>query len=213
MGIALLLAATAAGPARAFVWPNVPEQVARALTSGDVAERRLAAARLAELPPEIARRLVATAMGDPDVEVRLRVAQAAITLRMPKAGDQVIAWLSEGDARLRLAACDVIRASPTDRSVVALGRVLGDPEPHVRLAAAAAMGSSAMPEAVSPLLGHLDDPSPEVREEVARALGRIGDARAVGAAHRQGAGLGRPRCAGRRARARRARRSARRRAR
>jgi HEAT repeat protein len=177
----LLFAAVAArsGDASAFVWPNVPEQVEKALTSGDVSERRLAAARLADLPPEIALRLIPPAFGDPDVEVRLRVAQAAIARRMPKAGDAVITWLSEGDARIRLAACDVIRAAPTDRSVIALGRVLGDPEPHVRLAAAAAMGSSALPEAVSPLLGHLDDGSPEVREEVARALGRIGDTRAV----------------------------------
>ena len=177
----LLFAALAArsGDAGAFVWPNVPEQVEKALTSGDVSERRLAAARLADLPQEIALRLIPPALGDPDVEVRLRVAQAAIARRMPKAGDAVMSWLSEGDARIRLAACDVIRAAPTSRSVVALGRVLGDPEPHVRLAAAAAMGGSALPEAVSPLLGHLDDGSPEVREEVARALGRIGDARAV----------------------------------
>lgn len=167
------------GVAHAFVWPNVPEQIARALTSGDVTERRLAAQRLDELPPETAMKLIQVAMGDPDVEVRLRVGQAAIALRMPRAGDLVIGWLSEGDARLRLAACDVIRASPTDRAVVALGRVLGDPDPHVRLAAAAAMGSSGLPDAVSPLLGHLDDPSPEVRAEVARALGRIADARAV----------------------------------
>ena len=170
---------TLGGDAAAFVWPNVPEQVEKALTTGDVSERRLAAARLADLPPEIALRLIPPALGDPDVEVRLRVAQAAIARRSPKAGDAVTSWLSEGDARIRLAACDVIRAAPTDRSVIALGRVLGDPEPNVRLAAAAAMGSSALPEAVSPLLGHLDDGSPEVREEVARALGRIGDARAV----------------------------------
>jgi HEAT repeat protein len=167
------------GDAAAFVWPNVPEQVEKALTTGDVNERRLAAARLADLPPEIALRLIPPALGDPDVEVRLRVAQAAIARRLPRAGDAVTSWLSEGDARIRLAACDVIRAAPTDRSVIALGRVLGDPEPSVRLAAAAAMGSSALPEAVSPLLGHLDDGSPEVREEVARALGRIGDPRAV----------------------------------
>jgi HEAT repeat protein len=165
--------------AAAFVWPNVPEQVEKALTSGDVSERRLAAARLADLPPEIALRLIPPALGDPDVEVRLRVAQAAIARRLPKAGDAVTSWLSESDARIRLSACDVIRAAPTDRSVIALGRVLGDPEPNVRLAAAAAMGGSALPEAVSPLLGHLDDGSPEVREEVARALGRIGDTRAV----------------------------------
>ncbi|MCC6557198.1 MAG: HEAT repeat domain-containing protein [Polyangiaceae bacterium] len=184
--LALALAAAASlaqlgapGDASAFLWPNVPDQIARALRAGDVSERRLAAQRLGELPPETALALIQRAMGDPDVEVRLRVAQAAVSFRLPRAGDLVIEWLGEGDARLRLAACDVIRAAPTDRSVVALGRVLGDPDAHVRLAAAAAMGSSGLPDAVSPLLGHLDDGAPEVRAEVARALGRIADARAV----------------------------------
>lgn len=171
--------ALSASESAAFVWPNVPEQIARSLLSGDVSERRLAAQRLGDLPRETALKLVAQAMGDVDVEVRLRVAQAAVSLRMPKAGDLVIGWLSEGDARLRLAACDLIRAAPTDRSVTALGRVLADPDAHVRLSAAAAMGGSGLPDAVSPLLGHLDDPTPEVRAEVARSLGRIGDARAV----------------------------------
>lgn len=178
---ALITAVIAAvpAPARAFVWPNVPEQVERGLASGEVSERRLAAQRIIDLPPEIGRKLAAQAMGDPDAEVRVRAAQAAVAARLAKAGDLVIPWLSERDPRVRLAACEVIRAAPTDRSVVALGRVLSDPSPEVRLAAAAAMGSSGEIAAVSPLLGHLDDPAPEVREEVARALGRIGDPRAV----------------------------------
>ncbi|WP_437908218.1 HEAT repeat domain-containing protein [Sorangium sp. So ce327] len=182
--VLLVVAASAAavaspGGAAATLWPNVPEQIARALTSGDALERRLAATRVGELAPETAIKLIQRGMSDPDVEVRLHLAGAAVRLRMPRAGDLVIEWLGEGDARLRLAACDVIRAAPTDRSVVALGRVLGDPDPHVRLAAATAMGAAGLPDAVSPLLGHLDDTAPEVRAEVARALGRIGDARAV----------------------------------
>src|SRR5262245_7598066 len=124
-------------------------------------------------------KLVQLAMADPDTEVRVRGAEAAIVLKVPKAGDLVIPWLSENDARLRLAACDTIRAAPTDRSVVALGRVLDDPDVHVRVAAAAAMGASGLPDAVAPLLRHLDDTAPEARAEVARALGRIGDSRAV----------------------------------
>jgi HEAT repeat protein len=167
------------GPASAFVWPNIPEQVARGLASSDASERRLAAARIVDLPAEIGLGLAERAMADGDAEVRLRGAQAAVVLRMPRAGDQVIPWLADSDARMRLAACDVIRASPTDRSVTALGRVLGDADPHVRLGAAAAMGASGMAEAVAPLLGHLDDPIAEVRQEVVRALGRIGDPRAV----------------------------------
>ncbi|AUX40913.1 phosphohydrolase [Sorangium cellulosum] len=177
----LAVAAALAAPedAAAFLWPNVPEQIGRALASGDVSERRLAATRVGELAPETALGLIQKGMSDPDVEVRLHLARAAVSFRMPRAGDLVVEWLGEGDARLRLAACDVIRAAPTDRSVVALGRVLGDPDPHVRIAAAAAMGAAGLPDAVSPLLGHLDDGAPEVRAEVARALGRIGDARAV----------------------------------
>lgn len=165
--------------AHAFVWPNVPERIARSLTSTDVSERRAAAKRIAELPGELGLPLAQKALADGDIEVRLLAASAATTFSMPRAGDYVIGWLGEGDARLRRAACDVIRAAPTDRSVVALGRVLGDPDSHVRVAAAAAMGSSGLPDAVSPLLGHLDDGAFEVRAEVARALGRLGDARAV----------------------------------
>jgi HEAT repeat protein len=176
--LALALSSVSLG-ASAFVWPNVPEQIDRALTSGDVADRRVAAQRIAELPPEIGVPLAARAMADPDVEVRLRAASATVEFRTPRAGDVVIPWLAEGDARLRLAACEVIRASPTERSVVALGRVLGDPDAHVRLSAAAAIGAGGLADGVSPLLGHLDDGSPEVRVEVARALGRIGDPRAV----------------------------------
>lgn len=173
------LAATLAPPADAFVWPNVPDQIARALQSGDVNERRIAAQRLRDLPAEMALKLVQLAMADPDTEVRVRGAEAAIQLKVAKAGDLVIPWLSENDPRLRLAACDTIRAAPTDRSVVALGRVLDDPDVHVRVAAAAAMGASGLPDAVAPLLRHLDDTAPEARAEVARALGRIGDSRSV----------------------------------
>lgn len=164
---------------QAFVWPNVPERIARSLASSDVSERRAAAKRVADLPPELGVPLVQRALGDADIEVRLLAASAATSFSMPKAGDYVVGWLGEGDARLRRAACDVIRIAPTDRSIVALGRVLGDPDSHVRVAAAKAMGSSGLSDAVSPLLGHLDDAAFEVRVEVAHALGRLGDTRAV----------------------------------
>ncbi|TKD08317.1 HEAT repeat domain-containing protein [Polyangium fumosum] len=177
LGVSLSL--FSGGAADAFVWPNVPERIARSLASPDVSERRAAAQRIGELPSELGVPLAQRALGDPDVEVRLAAAEAAIALRLSRAGDLVIGWLGEGDARLRLAACDVIRSSPTDRSVVALGRVLGDPDAKVRVAAASAMGSSGLPDAVSPLLGHLDDSALEVRVEVARALGRLADPRAV----------------------------------
>lgn len=178
-GLVALALALSSTLGHAFVWPNVPERIARSLASTDVSERRAAAKRIAELPPELGLPLAQRALGDADVDVRLLAAAAATSFSMPKAGDYVVGWLGEGDARLRRAACDVIRVAPTDRSVVALGRVLGDPDARVRVAAAAAMGSSGLPDAVSPLLGHLDDGAFEVRVEVARALGRLGDSRAV----------------------------------
>jgi HEAT repeat protein len=119
------------------------------------------------------------ALGDPDVDVRLRAAKSAIRLRSPAALDVVIPWLSDPDVKVRLAACELIRYVPSSRAILALGRVLGDPDASVRLAAAAAMGASGAPEAVGPLLGHLDDPSASVRAEVAQALARIGDTTAA----------------------------------
>ncbi|HEX9294427.1 MAG TPA: HEAT repeat domain-containing protein [Polyangiaceae bacterium] len=161
--------------AGAFVWPSAPAKVARALQSGDVAERRAAALAIGEMDARTAASLLVKALGDSDVEVRLRAAKSAIRLRSAVALDAVIPWLSDSDVRVRLAACELIRHVPSPRAVVALGRVLGDPDAGVRLAAAAAMGASGASEAVGPLLGHLDDPSANVRAEVAQALAHIGD--------------------------------------
>jgi HEAT repeat protein len=165
--------------ASAFVWPSAPAKIARALESGDVAERRQAAAMLGEMPEPVAAPLLLRALGDQDYDVRLRAAKSAIRLRSTAALDAVIPWLSDADVRIRLAACELIRYVPRGKAVLALGRVLGDPDASVRLAAASAMGASGDQEAVGPLLGHLDDPAPNVRAEVAEALARIGDPRAA----------------------------------
>ncbi len=177
--VAFGVVASASLPAQANVWPSSHQRVARALGSDDVAQRRGAARDLPSLPPAMARKLARRALGDPDVEVRLLAAQAAVELGAADAGDEVIEWLSARDARLRRAACELIEASPTPRAVAALGRVLGDAKAEVRQAAASAMGSSGSGEVVPPLLGHLDDSSTAVRLEVVRALGRLGDGRAV----------------------------------
>ncbi len=176
--VAVVLSACAAS-AEAFVWPNVPEKIAKGLASSDPTERRVAAQETARLPPALARPLVQKAMADEDPEVRIAAAAVAVKLKLEGAGDLVASWLTEPDSRVRLAACEVIRVSPTDRSIGALGRVLSDPSKDVRLAAARAMGRATSASASSLLLGHLDDASPEVRVEVAAALGRLGDARAV----------------------------------
>jgi HEAT repeat protein len=170
---------TLAPAARAFVWPSAPSKIAKALGSGDVAERRIAAEQIGEMGPEVAGPLLAKALADPDVQVKLNAARSAIRLRHAAAADAVIPWLSDAEVRVRLAACDVIRYAPSKRAVLALGRVLGDPDGAVRLSAAEAIGAGGFPEAVGSLLGHLDDPSPPVRAEVAQALARIGDAAAA----------------------------------
>ena len=169
----------ASTPALAFVWPSAPAKIARALDSGDVAERRAAALRLGDLPEKTADALLVKALGDADLDVRLHAAKSAVRQRSTAAVDVVIPWLSDADVRARLAACELIRYVPTVRAVVALGRVLSDPDAGVRQLAASAMGASGATEAVGPLLGHLDDPTASVRAEVAQALARIGDASAA----------------------------------
>jgi len=123
--------------------------------------------------------LVARGLDDPDLNVKLAAARAAIHLGLPRAGDRVVRWLKERETRLRAMACEVIAVSPTDRSLAALVRVLGDTESEVRLAAVRALGRAGDTDAVSALLGQLDDASNRVRVEVVRALGRLGDPRAV----------------------------------
>ncbi len=139
----------------------------------------MAAARLMELPQAAARRLTLIALKDPDVEVRVLAAEAALALRLEGAGREVSGWLGDSDRRLRQLACEVLAASPETQAVPLLGRVLGDPELGVRVAAARALGSSADSAAVGPLLGHLDDKSAEVRQAVIEALSELADTRAV----------------------------------
>ncbi len=177
--LAVLATAGITSDAQAFVWPNVPGRIAKALQSSDPVERRGAVKQARELPPELAEPLLRTALGDDDTEVRIGAAEGVSQLKLKGTGDIVIPWLSEKDPKLRLAACNVILVSPTPRAILALGRVLGDPSPAVRLAAAHALGASESPDAVSPLLGHLDDDAPEVRAEVATSLGKLADVRAV----------------------------------
>jgi len=178
--IAVVVAAAAiGGDAVASTWPSSHQRVARALASDRVGDRRGAAEVLLRLPRQMAVELARKALRDPDVEVRLSAAKAAVELGLSGAGDEVVVWLSERDGRLRLAACTLIEVSPTPNAVAALARVLGDADARVRAAAATAMGASGLPDAVSPLLGHVDDSAVDVRIAVVRALGRLGDRRAV----------------------------------
>jgi HEAT repeat protein len=165
--------------AHALVWPDVAERVERDMSAADPATRRAAARNLASLGPTRGAPIAVAALEDPDDEVRLAAADAAIRLRASGATDKVSTWLNAPDARLRRKACEVARALPALRAVGPLARTLGDQDPEVRSAAAEALGHQSSTDAVPPLLGRLDDPTPAVRVQIALALARLGDARAV----------------------------------
>lgn len=177
--LALFASALCASPGFGSEWPGAHERIEAALRSEDTVERRAAALRLMELPAPTATTLVRRLLRDPDVEVRLHAARAALALGMTRAGDEVVSWLQETDPRLRVAGCEVVQAGPTPESVGALARVLSDVKPEVREAAARALGVTGMGDSVAPLLGRLDDSSSHVRAAVVRALGRLGDSRAA----------------------------------
>jgi HEAT repeat protein len=179
VALTLLVSMLSPARARALVWPDVAERVERDLAAADPATRRSAARDLASLGPMRGGALALAALGDPDDDVRLSAADAAIRLRAGEATDLVAGWLNAPDVRLRRKACEVARALPSARSVAPLARTLGDPDAEVRAAAAEALGNQASGDAVAPLLGRLDDPTPAVRIQIALALARLGDARAV----------------------------------
>jgi HEAT repeat protein len=177
--IALAVALMPLRTASALVWPDVAERVERDMSASDPATRRAAARGLVPLGPARGARLALAALDDPDDDVRLAAADAAIRLRASGATDRVADWLNVTDARLRRKACEVARALPSARSVAPLARTLGDQDPEVRSAAAEALGHQSSAEAVPPLLGRLDDPAPGVRIQITSALARLGDDRAV----------------------------------
>jgi HEAT repeat protein len=177
--LGLLLSMPGSVGAAELIWPSAIAKVERQLASDDVAERRRAARGLVDLPRAVARRLLPELFDDPDAEVRLAVADAALAVRLRDAGKRVVVWLSHSDARVRQAATEVLAVLPTPDAVSALGRVLSDPQAEVRAQAALALGNTGVPEASLLLLSQLDDPDPDVRAAVIRALEELGDARAV----------------------------------
>ncbi|MBN2194157.1 MAG: HEAT repeat domain-containing protein [Polyangiaceae bacterium] len=169
----------AAGSAQAFVWPNQIDRIERQLRDDDLATRRGAAQRIAELPAGIAAKLALQALVDADAEVRLAAVEVAIRRAPAGAVPILVPWLSDPDDRLRVAAARALAVVPDERAIGVLGRVLADPNVDVREAAARALGSAGRPEATRLLLGHLDDSVPRIREVIVDALARLGDRSAV----------------------------------
>jgi HEAT repeat protein len=176
--------------AHAFTWPREAARIEAELAADDVQQRRAAARRLDRLTPGQARPLLNVALEDADADVRLAAARAAQRLRIAGVGRRVVGWLHERDARLRLAAVELLALDPVEDAVLPLGRVLADADVRVRRGAAAALGDIGQLElaggakgvggrAAAQLLGRLDDADAEVRVTVVDSLARLGDARAV----------------------------------
>jgi HEAT repeat protein len=175
----IVLSIVLPGRAGALVWPDTEARIERDMTASDAATRRAAARELGTLGRARGTPLTLAGLGDPDEEVRLSAAEAAIRLRAQAATDIVVNWLNAPDVRLRREACAVARALPNLRAVAPLARTLGDPDADVRSAAADALGDQRSADAVAPLLGRLDDSTPAVRIALVAALAHLGDPRAV----------------------------------
>lgn len=176
------------GPSAAFTWPQEAARIEARLSSDEVQVRRAAAQRLGRLSPALARPLLRKALDDPDGEVRLAAARAAVELNAKDLGPRVVPWLHERDVRLRLAAVDVLLLAPAAEAIEPLGRALADPDARVRRGAAAALGAmdrvahepaEVRGRAAVQLLGRLDDSETQVRVAVVDSLARLGDVRAV----------------------------------
>ena len=100
----------------------------------------------------------------PEPEVILT--QEARTFNPEAPFEDMIAWLSHPDERMRLAALEAVSTHRDDaRSWRMLGAMLKDPEPSLRRVAVTQLSElmDRWPDAEILLLGALDDPAPSVR--------------------------------------------------
>jgi HEAT repeat protein len=185
LGIAMAAGAIHESPpdARAtIIWPSDIAGVERDLQATEVAVRRAAANRLAELPLATVERLLPMVLADADPEVRLLAAAGArlvpATWSPPRIA-RISDWLRDGDWRLRHAAAELLTRAPDATAIADLVRSLGDSEAAVRGQVVQALLATGHRDAVLPLLGRIDDPDPTVREQILLALSVLGDERAV----------------------------------
>ncbi|HEX2881852.1 MAG TPA: HEAT repeat domain-containing protein, partial [Polyangiaceae bacterium] len=180
--VGAMLASSVHDARAAIIWPGEIARVERDLQAADVAQRRAAANRLAELPLATVERLLPLVFADTDPEVRLLGAAGArlvsATWSPPRAA-RIGEWLRDGDWRLRHAAAELLTRAPDVTAIADLVRSLGDSETVVRGQVVQALLATGHRDAVLPLLGRIDDPDPAVREQILLALSVLGDERAV----------------------------------
>ncbi|MFF8882567.1 fumarate reductase/succinate dehydrogenase flavoprotein subunit [Streptomyces flaveolus] len=165
---------------------NEPELAALRpyLSDPEPAVRRTAVTVLTETVPAGTGPALATALSDPDGEVR---AAAAASLRElaetlapePALGEPLVRALDRSDPVVRATALDLLRVLRLGDPGTFAG-ALGDPDTSVRIEAVRGLVSLDAAQSLSPAAG---DPSREVRVAVAKALGTLRAAPRAGSAH------------------------------
>ena len=117
--------------------------------------------------------------------VPARGRNAAVAPPPPRVPD-LVALLSDPEARVRRRAALAIGRAGVPAGVPALVRVLADSDPEVRQMAAYALGLVGDTSARDPLLAALADPAPVVKGSAAEALGLLGDVSSAPAIARMG---------------------------
>jgi HEAT repeat protein len=164
-------------------------RVAADLHAPEVSRRREAVERIDAWSTDEARPHLLQALGDSDLEVRVRAAAALGRRRMSDATPTLLAILGDPEPKLRAAVSVALGLAAGDadppwpeRAARALERGLGDAEHEVREAAVTGLGSLPRPLARSAavaITGRLDDDHPAVRQKAAAVLARLGESRAV----------------------------------
>jgi HEAT repeat protein len=118
-------------------------------------------------------KVLAAALKDSRIEVRLKAAKLFQDVPDPIAVEPLIEALRDKDSNVRQRAGNALGkiGQPAGKSLIVL---LSNPDPEMRRVAAEQLGKIRNPEALEPLLTALRDPDPNVQWWAAWALGEIG---------------------------------------
>jgi HEAT repeat protein len=119
--------------------------------------------------------ILAAALKDSRLDVRLKAAGRLQEMPDPAAVEPLIGALRDSDVNVRRRAGTALGkiGEPAGQALVGL---LRDPDPELRRVAGEQLGKIRYPAAVEPLLAALRDPDPNVRWWAAWALGEMGSA-------------------------------------
>lgn len=155
------------------------DSLGAALKDGADYQRAAVAGVLARIGDVRAVKLLKGALGDLDLNTRIRAIESLAQMREPDAVPSLIATLKDSTPRVRAEAADALSRLGDPQAVGPVMALLKDTVWDVRQAAAAALGRFRDPSAIPKLSLTLVDPDVEVRETAIKALREIGDPAAV----------------------------------